>query len=242
MQAAITIIRYKKRFIYFAISAMAIHSLCLFFKKDIRFYKTLGCGRGGTFSKWPDWQQWGLLAVKDSILDSGIQTGNTNELIKSIYGSFIAWWFRVFRCETFTILLEPIEGHGTWNGKEAFGKLPPKSDYEGMIAILTRASIRIRKLPRFWKHVGDAANEMAHADGFLFSQGIGEWLWLRQATLSVWQSKEQMKNFAYKMKHHAEVIRKTRQEKWYSEDMFVRFKVLATSGTIKGANMLQNKL
>jgi hypothetical protein len=43
-----------------------------------------------------------------------------------------------------------------------------------------------------------------------------------------------MKQFAYKMKDHAEVIQKTRKENWYSEDMFVRFKVLQTWGTIKG--------
>jgi hypothetical protein len=28
------------------------------------------------------------------------------------------------------------------------------------------------------------------------------------------------------MKEHAEVIKKTRQQKWYSEDMFTRFRVL----------------
>ena len=73
-----------------------------------------------------------------------------------------------------------------------------------------------------------------NADGFLFSQGIGEWLWIRQATLSFWQSKEQMKNFAYKMAHHKEIVQKTRAEKWYSEDMFVRFRLLKVKGSIHG--------
>ena len=31
-------------------------------------------------------------------------------------------------------------------------------------------------------------------------------------------------------------------EKWYSEDMFVRFKILKSSGTIKGINPLEGKL
>jgi len=79
---------------------------------------------------------------------------------------------------------------------------------------------------------------MEKADGFLFSQGIGEWLWVRQATLSFWQSKEHVKQFAYKMQNHAEIVRKTRQEKWYSEDMFVRFKVLKTEGTLNGIDPL----
>jgi hypothetical protein len=241
MQASLTIVRYKKRFIYFAVVAMALHSIALFFHKKTKFYKTLGCGKGGTFSKWPDWQQWGILVIKDDILQDVANCTDHHTQLKTIYGSFIAGWWKFFGCEQWTVILQPIEGHGTWNGKQAFGTLPPKSDYEGFIAVMTRASIRISKLNRFWKHVEGAANEMAGADGFLFSQGIGEWLWLRQATISFWLSKEQMKQFAYKMKDHAEIVRKTRAEKWYSEDMFVRFKVLATMGTIKGTNLIKDQ-
>ena len=240
MHAAITIVRYKKRYTYFAVSAMGIHSLVLWLNQKINFHKTLGCGKGGTFSKKPDWQQWGLLAIKDDMSKHINVDLSHHQLIKEIYGSFIAGWYKFFGCELWTVILEPIEGHGTWNGKEAFGKLPPKTDYEGLIAVLTRASIRPGKLTRFWAHVEGAANEMAKADGFLFSQGIGEWLWIRQATLSFWQSKEQMKNFAYKMPHHKEIVQKTRTEKWYSEDMFTRFKVLYTKGSIKNEEPLKN--
>jgi len=100
--------------------------------------------------------------------------------------------------------------------------------------LLTRATIRLKKLALFNEHVEEVSNDMRKADGFLFSVGIGESPRLKQATFSIWQSKEQMKQFAYKMKDHAEVIQKTRKENWYSEDMFVRFKVLKTWGTIKG--------
>lgn len=238
MEASITIVRYKKRFIYFALLAMPLHSLVLFFNRNILFHKTLGCGKGGTFSKWPDWQQWGVLVVKETISRVDHTPQNMIQSLKKIYGSFLVNWWKFFGCEIWTVVLQPIEGHGTWNGKEPFGQLSSKTEYEGPIAVLTRASIRPSKLSRFWKHVEGAAKEMATADGFLFSQGIGEWLWIRQATLSFWQSKEQMKQFAYKMKDHAEIIRKTRQEKWYSEDMFVRFKVTESIGTIKGVNPL----
>ena len=235
MYAILTIARYKKRFIYFALLAMALHRLPLLFNRKIRFHKTLGCGRDGTFSKLPDWQQWGLLVVREEV-----ETGQTTELSKpqqllqQYYGHFIAGWWKFFGCETWTVVLQPIEGHGTWDGKEAFGKLPPKTDYEGRIAVLTRATIRSKKLARFQEHVEAVSNDMRKADGFLFSVGIGESPRLRQATFSIWQSKEQMKQFAYKMKDHSEVIQKTRKENWYSEDMFVRFKVLQAWGTIKG--------
>ena len=43
-----------------------------------------------------------------------------------------------------------------------------------------------------------------------------------------------MKQFAYRMHSHQQVIKKTRQEKWYSEDMFVRFAIVSTSGSLRG--------
>ena len=83
---------------------------------------------------------------------------------------------------------------------------------------------------------------MAGAKGFICSLGIGEMPWIKQATFSIWQSKADMKDFAYQLKDHAEVIRLTRQEKWYSEDMFVRFTIIGSAGTIKGINPLKGKL
>jgi heme-degrading monooxygenase HmoA len=67
---------------------------------------------------------------------------------------------------------------------------------------------------------------MATAPGFITSVGIGEVPFIKQATFSIWESKEQMRSFAYKLPLHKEVIKKTHQEKWYSEDMFTRFKVI----------------
>jgi hypothetical protein len=110
-----------------------------------------------------------------------------------------------------------------------------------MIATLTRATIRINKLRSFWKNVDGVANQMRAADGFITSLGIGEVPWIKQATFSVWKSKVHMKQFAYQMHQHAEVIRKTRQENWYSEDMFVRFKILSSKGTLRGKDPLERK-
>jgi heme-degrading monooxygenase HmoA len=221
---SLTVIRYKKRYIPFAFFAMALFRLPLWLNKNISFFKLMGSGKNGTFDKTPDLQQWAILTVQTDV----------SKNMKQLYGSFITKWLSLFNCETFTLLLEPIEGHGTWDGKKVFGDLPAKSAYEGQIAVLTRATIRINKLKYFWQNVAAVADKMATAKGFITSFGIGEMPWIKQATFSIWQSKDDMKNFAYNMKEHSQVIQKTRQQKWYSEDMFTRFKIIQHWGTLNG--------
>jgi len=239
MYAFLTLVRYRKRFIYFALTAMAIHRIPLLFNRRVKFHKTLGCGKGVSFSKKADWQQYGLLVVVEEKEGEKALALPADQWRKQIYGRFISAWWQFFGCECYMIALKPIEGHGLWDGKKAFGELPAKTDYEGPIAVLTRATIRRSKYERFWEHVEDASNEMLKAPGYLYSVGIGETPFLKQATFSVWESKAQMKAFAYGMQHHKAVIQKTRKENWYGEDMFVRFKVLNTFGSIRGIEPLK---
>lgn len=241
MIATLTILRYRKRFIPFALLAMVFFRPTLWLNKKISFWKLLGSGKNGTFDKHPDWQQWGILAVGSAELAVGRMEPAGLEskcLYKQLYGSFIAGWIRLFRCEVWTIFLEPMEGHGTWDGKKAFGELPQQTEYDGKIAVLTRATIRLSRLKHFWANVNSVATQMTNAKGLISSLGIGEMPWIKQATFSIWENKAAMKAFAYQMKEHQEVIRKTRAEKWYSEDMFVRFRILGAVGTIRGAKMI----
>ena len=236
MQVTLTIIRYPKKLIYFALLAMAIHRFPLWFNKNITFFKLMGCGKNGTFDKHPDWQQWGIFTVNEMPLQSS--SLDKGEVIAKLYGKLIASWFRLFNCETWTIFLNPIEGHGSWDGKNPFGKIEKSTEYAGPIAILTRATIRVSKLNAFWKNVSGVAQQMASAEGLITSIGIGEIPFIKQATFSIWKSKDDMKKFAYQMHQHQEVIKKTRKENWYSEDMFVRFIPVHTIGSINGVDPL----
>lgn len=239
MQVTLTIVRYRRRYIYFALLAMALHRVPLWLNRNISFYKLMGCGKNGTFDKNPDWQQWAILTVNK---ETASVNSSAEELMEVLYGSFISKWFRFFNCETCTFFLEPIEGHGKWDGREPFGELAKQTAYEGPIAILTRATIRLSQLRSFWANVGGVASQMNGAKGLLTSIGIGEMPFIKQATFSVWQSRESMKIFAYQMTAHKEVIVKTRKEQWYSEDMFVRFKPLKITGTIRGVSPLEGIL
>jgi hypothetical protein len=224
---------------------MAIFRLPLLLNRKMAFWKLMGSGKNGSFDKTPDLRQWAIICSYHdfdlAFLDQQLNIKNHDLLLKQVYGSVIAGWWHFWGCEKWTIVLDAIEGHGSWDGKEVFGKLPKNTDYNGQIAILTRATIRLNKLKHFWKNVAPVANRLNESKGFICSFGIGEVPWVKQATFSIWESKTAMRDFAYKMQEHATVIQKTKKENWYSEEMFVRFKLIASLGSLKGVDPIKIK-
>jgi len=219
MIVSLSILKYPKKNIPFAFLAMAIHRMPLLLNKKCSFWKLMGSGKNGTFDIHPDYQQWALLAVWDTLAD--FETFNKY--------SFIAKWWNRFTINKRTIICEPIEAHGKWNNKQPFGH-PKIKDHEGAVAILTRATIRPSRLKNFWKNVPKVAAIMSSTEGFVTSVGIGEVPLFRQATFSIWRSLDDVKKFAYKDQEHAEIIKLTRQENWYSEELFARFRIIKNDG------------
>lgn len=228
MIVSLTIARYRKALIPVALLAMAIHRVPMWTQKGCTFWKLLGCGRNGTFDLHPDWQQWGLLAVWH----------NRESFDRFDKSSFIAGWWNKLAYERWTVLLEPLQSHGRWDGKEPF-KGTKETNYTGLVAILTRATIKLNKLKAFWTNVDDVAATMADARGFITSIGIGEAPIYRQATFSIWKSLDDVKAFAYTSGQHSDVIKKTREGNWYSEELFARFKPVASFGTLNEKDPLQ---
>lgn len=228
MIVSLTIVRYRKAFIPFALMAMAVHRLPIRFQKGCTFWRLLGSGKNGSFDLQPDWQQWGLLACWD----------NREDFDRFYEHSFISSWWRFFKTEQWTILCEPLQSHGKWSNKEPFGN-PNIQDYHGPMAILTRATIRLNRLTDFWANVDQVSELTRKSRGYITSFGIGERPVYKQATFSVWDNLENMKAYAYRSKEHSEVIRKTREEDWYSEELFARFKPIASMGTLNGSDPLK---
>src|SRR6202012_5018114 len=165
MIVSLTIVRYRRAMIPFALLAMAIHRLPLWLQKSCTFWKLLGSGKNlknGAFDPSPDWQQWGLLAV-----------WNDRETFdKFDKNSFIAGWWKLFACERWTVLLEPLQSHGKWDGKEPFESMPV-NNLTGPVAVLTRATIRLNKIKAFMDNVDSVANIMTGAPGYIASFWIG---------------------------------------------------------------------
>ncbi|MEP6465838.1 MAG: spheroidene monooxygenase [Parafilimonas sp.] len=219
MFCTLIIARYPKYSGVFGFLSMMFFRLPLYFNKRIQFYKLMGSGKNGTFDIHPDLNQWALLFTA------------ANAETKA--PGFIDSYLKFFNCDLKEFLLQPIEGFGLWDKKKVFGELPKQTDHDGPIAVLTRATINLNRLKSFWNNVDGVSKKMSSAQGLIMSYGIGEVPWIKQATFSIWQNKEAMKNFAYKMQQHTEVIKKTRNENWYKEELFVRFRIVSIKGFSK---------
>jgi hypothetical protein len=79
----------------------------------------------------------------------------------------------------------------------------------------------------FWKSVPLASKAIENAKGVQYYKGIGEWPFIQQATISIWDNFEAVNTFAYKDKAHADIVKKTKQMKWYKEDLFSRFYLIS---------------
>jgi len=231
MIVSISMVRYRKRFIPFALLAMAMHRAPMRRQKGCSFWQLVGSGKHGTFSLTPDWQQWGLLAAWDD-----------RKAFNRFYSdSYVSSWWNRFGCEKWTILCEPLQSHGTWEGQEPFEDINIQG-YDGPVAVLTRATVRFKRLRNFWNNVDEVSELMRRSPGYIMSLGIGERPIYRQATFSIWNSLDDVKTFAYGSKEHAEVIRKTRDESWYSEELFARLKPIACTGTLNNADPLKGQI
>jgi len=221
MIVGLTVAKYKGYFLPFGILSMAIFRIYSWIKRDKpELFKLMGTGQNGTFDIHPDWSQWVVL--------SSFKTQNDFESYNS--NSFISKYIKKFSFESYSILLNPIKSHGEWDGKKPFENQAIKNPDSKLIGVLTRATIRLSKLQQFWKNVPDVAKDLNQAEGFLYSIGIGEIPFIKQATFSIWESEEKMINYAYKRTDHKNVIQKTKKNDWYSEELFARFEIISLIG------------
>ena len=184
----------------------------------LEFYKMMGSGDGNGFSLKPDFSTFALLMVWNDILSG-----------ETFFSNHKA--FSDFRQKTSSIqthFLKAVKAHGLWDGHQPF-ELNGQFSESQKIAVLTRARIRTGLARRFWREVPPVSKAIEGAEGLIFSKGIGEWPILFQATLSIWENRQAMVNFAYKNPKHAKVIKMTRALDWYSEELFAEFELIQSA-------------
>ncbi len=200
-----------------AFAAMSLVGRRLRRVSGIRFRKMMGSGKGIGFSARPDFGRYALLATWSSRAEA-------EEFYRD---SRFMYVYRRRATSIRTWYLLPHRSHGAWDGSDPFAREERDAgDPEQKLAVITRATINLRRARPFWKMVRPVADELAKTEGLSYSIGVGEVPWIRQATFSVWSSASAMKQFAYSSPLHREVIRRTREEEWYAEDLFARFSIL----------------
>lgn len=195
----------------------------------LRFFKQLGSGVGKGFSLKPNFRRYGLLCTWESEAAAD----------DFLHNSPLIQEYNLHTDEIWTVKLLPVQAHGQWDKQEPFTPILPHKDFTGPVAVLTRASVNWRAVPNFCRFGTRTSSALNEAEGLICSIGLGELPLVRQATFSIWESLEAMKTFAYKQPHHQEVMRRTRTENWYKEELFARFLPISSQGTWNGSDPLK---
>jgi hypothetical protein len=197
---------------YWAFSQMGIGPFRVGKVAGLQFLKFLGSGAINGFSILPDFSTYAILVVWDN--EASAERFFSNH---SLFNDYTKHSERVQ-----THFLHNTMSHGLWNNQNPFEAVLA-FDPNAPVAVLTRATIRKRRLWAFWKQVPSASMAVENTPGLQFAIGIGEAPLIHQATFSIWESGKQMMAYAYNANPHKGIIKETRTQKWYKEELFARF-------------------
>lgn len=185
------------------------------------FAKALGSGQGGGFGLKPSATRQGLFML----------FGSEASADRFLNDSPVLGAYHRHAREICTVKLRAVSSRGSW-GSEGID-VTAEPELGGPVAALTRASIKPSRAWSFWRYSPASEQSLERAAGCRLAVGLGEAPVLRQATFSIWDSQAQMDAYA-RQGAHLQAIQAARREGYFSESMFVRFKILQLSGSFKG--------
>ena len=195
----------------------------------LAFWRLLGTGSDDRTGSGADLARTALFAVWED--ESALDAFLSSNRVAARWNAAAESWHVRLRC---------IGGHGRWRGVDPLDGLEHGAK-DGPVAIITRADVRRAA----WKAFGAASDvvdaELHAAPGLIDVVGIGEAPVGRLATFSLWESLAAARSFAYEMPEHVEVVRRTRDEQWYSEELFARFEPYGSAGTWNGRDPLAGR-
>ncbi len=191
------------------------------------FRRMVGTAQGRSLAWKPDLLRWGLIGCWD----------NEEHLDEFLAESPIAARWREHASEVWTMRMVPIKSVGEWGGSNPFTATEDTPE-DGPCAVITRATLRARHTKSFHDAVPAIDLDLARAHGLISSVGFGESPVVHQGTLTLWKSQASMREFAYGTAAHREVMRRRTDERWYSEELFARFRPVSSEGTWGGSDPL----
>ncbi len=192
----------------------------------LRFWRLLGTGQGSNTGPSADFRRTALFAVWES--EVHLEAFLADSPIVRRWSEAEEFW----QCR-----LRRVGGHGTWRKVDPLEAML-EGDKTGAVAIITRADVRLRSWRAFSAAGHPVSEELAAASGLLAVVGIGEAPVGRLGTFSLWESLAAARAFALQGPEHREVVRRTRDENWYGEELFARFEPYASEGLWGGRDPL----
>ena len=192
----------------------------------LKFWKLLGTGDGRTFTvRDADPRRWGLLASwTDPAALAAFERSSP----------VAAAWRRIAQ-ERWRADLVPLRSRGTWAGREPW-VCEHSHGPKPRVAAITRARLRPALAATFWRAVPPVTQALHEAPGLRYAVGIGEAPIGLQGTFSLWDDLTALRAFAVGSAEHRDAVRRTTEVGWYAEELFTRFAVLQTTGTIDGVD------
>lgn len=194
----------------------------------LRFWRLLGTGSGSDTGPGADLRRTALFAIWDD-----------EASLEAFHVRMAARWAEAD--EAWHVRLRALGGHGAWRGRAVLDELQPASAGAAAspVAIITRADVRLRSWRPFRAAGRPVSEELQGADGLLAVVGIGEAPVGRLGTFSLWRDLAAARAYATAMPGHREVVRRTRSEHWYGEELFARFEPYASAGSWDGRDPLR---
>jgi len=190
------------------------------------FSKMLGSGGGDGFKLWPAWGRYFMMRVWPSEEEARTYlSGGSQDSALSLA--------RRWSTREWSLLARPYLSRGAWGGRDPFQPTSPRDqETNGPILILTRGRVRASQALTFWRNVRHVSAGLAETDGCIYAVGVGELPLIEQATLSLWETEQHMREYAHRGAAHRAVMAQTRRAGWYCEELFARMLVCGVIGEL----------
>ena len=193
----------------------------------LQFFKLFGLGGGHGYSLKTKFDKYGFLGVWEDMAHA-----------EQFFNGELFAEYKSRSVEAYTMIMQPISSRGTWSG---FGDWRPVSEGlqdNELVCVLTRATLKPKYIFRFFKQIAKVVRDHKERKGLILTQGFSEMPLIEQATFSIWENEKLMKDFAYQSAHH-EVIRMTRENDGFREEMYTRMQPIETRGSWYGEDPLK---
>jgi hypothetical protein len=142
----------------------------------------------------------------------------------------------------FAARLEPLRAvpveHRTWPGLPSDLPTGVVGDAGGPTVVLTIGQLRLPRIVPFLRASARAEKAVLDAPGLLWATGMANLTQRIVATLSIWETVPQMRDYATGTAGHAPAIRAQTHKSFHHFGAFIRFRVISATGGLSGRNPL----